>query len=613
MNSTNAPADILALDDVTVDFGARVGLQNIYLRVRKGEIHALIGDHGAGKSTLVKVLAGVIPKTRGRITFDGRVLEKFTARQAIKLGINTLFQAENLLQNMTASENVFLRREMKKYLFFTDDKTMRERTLAAFNELGIALNPALPLTFYTEAQQQLIELAKIVCFPSKLLMIDEISNKLLPKDLEKLHYLISMLRQGGTTVLYVSRNMDEIFHFANRVTILNKGQIVETTDISNLDKLQLVQLTYSSMYRREQLEKNNLELFYLHNFNRSIIDNLPIPILVADSKGAIVILNRLFARMHEVAEADFIGQPVTAMLNLPDHLLKPAQHRLRDLKTAHLHGVRLKHTAAVKIVDLLIMPCLDEDKSFIGTIYLLNNTGDDAGFEQQLQRYQPASDHHKTLAAVAHEINNPLGIMLNYLQLLKTSVSAADIQMNAGIIEKEIKRVKRILRNLTDVKEAPSMTAKPIPIGDAIAEVAQLLQPQMLSNNIHLRIYGMPELCLHAEPDLLKQVLLNLMLNGIEAMPDGGELGIQLGQTTIEKQGWAVIEISDDGIGIPEALLEKIFEPFFTTKDTSESRGLGLSLSQDIITQLHGSIHVARKAPRGTIFRVLLPDGTTTR
>jgi nitrogen-specific signal transduction histidine kinase len=441
-----------------------------------------------------------------------------------------------------------------------------------------------------------------------LLVIDEISDKLLPKDIEKLHYIISMLRQGGTTVLYVSRNIDEILNFANRVTILNKGRIVETTEISNIDKLQLVQLAYSSMSSRDQLEKNNLELFYLHNFNRSILHNLPLPILVTDSKGHIALMNRLFARLSGLHYADVTGKPIQEILSVQGHHLPMTKQALRNLEPYRLPHVRWPQGASPNEVTLEVIPCFDEDQAFIGTIYLLNNPGEEAGFAKYLKQTQSFQEHHKTLAEVAHEINNPLGIMLNYLQLLKTGTTLEQIQVNAGIIEKEIKRIKRILRHLTDLKEAEAPAANMVRLGDVIDEVALLLLPLMRSNQIQLAINGQRDIRVALEADLLKQVVLNIMLNGIEAMPTGGELGVQLQYAEVQKQRYASLVITDEGIGIPEEHRTKIFEPFFTTKDTTESRGLGLSLCQDIITQVHGVIEVEPRLPRGTTFRVLIPD-----
>lgn len=197
--------------------------------------------------------------------------------------------------------------------------------------------------------------------------------------------------------------------------------------------------------------------------------------------------------------------------------------------------------------------------------------------------------------------------MLNYLRLIKTSHSPDHVQRHAEIIEKEIKRIKRILKNLSDVhEESPPLTGKTC-VRDAIDEVALLLQPMMTSHHIHVESTGDSDIWVSAEPDLLKQIVLNIMLNGIEAMPDGGDLTVRIGRGTLHDQEHVVIEIRDTGVGIPANALEKIFEPFYTTKDATESRGLGLSLCQDLITQLRGLITVESHEQRGTTFRVFLP------
>ena len=608
MTSNKSHTDILVLEQVSVTFGRAAVLKNIDLRIKKGEIHALVGDHGAGKSTLVKVISGILPRTGGKILFDNRALGKYTTKHAIKSGITTVYQEGNLLQNMTALENIFLNRENKKYLVFANEKAMKTRVAELFKELEIPLNPNIPLNSYNVAQQQLVELAKIACFPAKLLIIDEMSSKLLPKDIEKLHYILSMLRQGGTTILYVSGDMDEIFNFANRVTILNKGRIVETTDISHIDKIQLVQLTYSSMYSRERLEKSNLELFYLNNFNKSIINNIPFPMLVTDSKDLVVMMNRKFERINEIQQADFIGKPVQEILDIQEKFPERTTHNIRDLQSYQVSGAPLRHCSTPRYVDLHVLPFVDDDGSFMGTLYLLSHTGENDAFEQQLDDYQPVKSSQKMFAEIAHEINNPLGIMLNYLKLIKTARTSDQIQMNAEIIEQEIKRVKRILKNITDVNQDAASLPGRICIGDAIEDVALLLQPMMINAHIRLEITGDKEIWVTKEPDMLKQVVLNIMLNGIEAMPDGGELRVSISHQTLDNHLYSVIEIRDTGIGIPQENITNIFAPFYTTKDTTESRGLGLSLCQDIISQLHGFINVESQEYQGATFQVFLPN-----
>ncbi|MCP4401244.1 MAG: ATP-binding cassette domain-containing protein [bacterium] len=607
MTSNDSNTDILALENVSVEFGTLRVLQGIHLRVQKGEIHAIVGDRGAGKSTLVNVISGMIPRAGGTIVFDRKVLGKYTTKYAIKLGINTIYQEGSLLQNMTALENIFLHREIKKHLFFVDEKAMKARALAIFKELEIPLNPDIPIKSYNIAQQHLVELVKIACFPSKLLIIDQMSNKLLQKDNEKLYYILSMLRQGGTTILYVSGDMDEIFNFANRVTILNKGRIVETTEISNLDKIRLVQLTYSSMYSRERLEKSNLELFYLNNFNKSTLNNIPLPMLVTDSKDRVVIMNRMFQEINAIHHADFIGKPMQEILDPEDMRSKHADRTDRDQEGYRIQGVGLQHCSPPRYVDVYVLPFVDDDGSFMGTMYLLSTSGEQTEFTKHIRHHQPVMDFQKRLAGVAHEINNPLGIMLNYLRLIKTGKTSDQIRMNADIIEKEIKRIKRILKNMTDADEKVSSSIGITTIGDAIRDVALLLQPMMMNSHIYFEIDGDNEVDVTQEPDLVKQVVLNIMLNGIEAMPDGGELTVRLFYETQNRQTYVVIEIRDTGTGIPADKIEKIFEPFYTTKDTTESRGLGLSLCQDLLSRLQGSMSVESQEHYGTTFRVFLP------
>ena len=600
--------DILVLEAVSVSVGRLQLLQDIDLGINKGDIHAIIGDHGAGKSTLAKVISGLIPATSGTIRFNGRILGRYSTKQAIALGMNTVYQDGNLLQNMTVLENIFLNREIKSSFFLPDNKKMAEIAGEALQDLEITLDLNRLLERYDFAQQQLVELVRIACFPSKLLIIDEISNKLLPKDIEKLHYIISMLRQGGTTILYISRNMDEILNFANRVTILNKGRIVETTDISNIDKLQLVQLTYSSMSRREQLEQNNLELFYLNNFNKSLINNLPLPLMVTDSKGCIVTMNRMFEQVTHVRHALFVGKPVADVFQFQECDVETSRKGFHNLQKYHMAHVRLKQSSEEAFVDAHVIPFVDEDDSFMGTLYTLSKTAGSGSFEHAIPPDDAGKDSRKMLAEVAHEINNPLGIMLNYVKLIATENETEQIRVNAGIIEKEIKRIKRFLRDMTESKEALGPRPEEACVGDIIEEVALFLQPMLDNNQVYLDIEEGSPIFLDCDPDLIKQVILNVMLNGIEAMPTGGELHVAVSSKERKEQRYSAIEIRDTGVGIPADKLERIFDPFYTTKDTEESCGLGLSLSQDIITQLQGFIKVESQKQIGTKFQIFIPS-----
>ena len=209
-----------------------------------------------------------------------------------------------------------MNREIRKFLFFNDRRRMREQLVEAFRSIHLDVDPDTPIRHFDGPVQQLIELAKLACFPSRLVVVDEPASRIRPEDVETLQYLLSVLRQNGTAVLYVTNSMEEVFNFASRVSVLDHGEIVETSEISNIDKNQLVQLTYASLFSRKKLEKSNLELFYLNNLNRSIINNIPIPIIVADSQGSIILVNRCLESLAQVSAAGLLNTDIAAFLHL---------------------------------------------------------------------------------------------------------------------------------------------------------------------------------------------------------------------------------------------------------------------------------------------------------
>ena len=342
-----------------------------------------------------------------------------------------------------------MNRELRKFLFFNDWRKMREQLAEALRSIQLDVDMERPIRFLDGPIQQLVEYAKLACFPSRLAVVDEPASRIRPEDVEKLQYLLSVLRQNGTTVLYVTNSTEEVFHFASRMTVMDHGEIVETSEISNMDKRQLVQLTYASLFSRKNLEKSNLELFYLNNLNRNIINNIPIPVIVADSQGSIILANRSFESISRVSPGG------------------PAGHGHRGFPEAHRRAVRaspaatssaaaatcvrgwpLATEAGPEPVDLHVFPILDEDQSFIGTIYLLDLQESRGAFAAQMELFDNHQQNRRTIWEVVHEINNPLGIMLNYLTLIRSSSSLDEIHSNAEVMGRELKRVRRIFSRL---------------------------------------------------------------------------------------------------------------------------------------------------------------------
>ena len=607
MTLNNLPDDLLILENVTVNYGVKIGLDSVNLNIKKGEIHAVVGSHGSGKSSLVDVISGNIPKTKGRIIFDNDIIEKHSSQKANKLGIITIYQNIRLVREMKVYENIFLNRTLTKYLVFLDRKKMRERAMEACKAISLKIDPDIPVSNYGTAEQYFIEISKLFCFPAKLVIIDEISNLLPPKDREKLHYLLSLLQNEGVTILYLTNDMDDISNFASRVSVLNNGKIVETIALSSADKFKLVQLTYSSLSSRQQLENNNLELYYLNNVNKNIISSLPFPILVSDSKNQIILMNKLFENVSGLKQNSCLKKNVNEILKVSesdqgDFLLSQSDYNIHDMN----HIVIVCESKTLE-ADCKVFSFFDEDNSFIGRIYLISRIGNDFLFDRKLDYINNAVSHQKNLFGIFHELNNPLGIVLNYLKLIKQSKSLKDIQSNTDIMEKEIKRIKRFIRNSITTKENIKEAGNQVYFSDLIKEIGQFVKPEIDKKKITYHFMMKDDSLIESDADPIKQVILNIILNGLEALEINGELIINLYSKKYDNNDFSVIEIEDKGKGMPENIKKRIFQPFFTTKAGDGTRGLGLSLSQDIVKSLGGFIEVDSMIGRGTVFKVYFP------
>ena len=149
--------------------------------------------------------------------------------------------------------------------------------------------------------------------------------------------------------------------------------------------------------------------------------------------------------------------------------------------------------------------------------------------------------------------------------------------------------------------------SKSLKLNDILLETEKLISPTIKSKNIDFRVNIEDDISLTLDKDLLKQVLLNLIINGIEAMPEGGKLTINCLKYNKNNNGYALIEVIDTGTGIKKEEMERIFEPFYSTKHDKSNRGLGLSLSRDIIKQMGGHIELESKIGYGSTFKIFLP------
>ena len=217
----------LQFDGIHKSFGAIKALTGVSFDIAAGSGHAVVGENGAGKSTLLKILAGLIAPDAGEIRWHGRVLRPSGPRQAIEHGIGMVYQEMLCFPNLTVTGNIFAGRELTRRGML-DNHAMRTRTSAILQRLSLPIDPDTPAEQLSAAQRQLLQVARALAFRCQILVLDEPTTALTDNEADHLFDVLRELKRGGTTLLYVSHRLPEVFRLCDRITVLRDGALVGT-------------------------------------------------------------------------------------------------------------------------------------------------------------------------------------------------------------------------------------------------------------------------------------------------------------------------------------------------------------------------------------------------
>ncbi|NPD14683.1 sugar ABC transporter ATP-binding protein [Xinfangfangia sp. D13-10-4-6] len=228
------PIGLTIRDGVKVYPGTRA-LKNVDFDLRMGAVNVLVGENGAGKSTMMKVIAGVERLTSGRITIDGRDVVLTSTKDAARHGIGMIFQELNLFPNMTVTENIFITREKTRAGFDIDMASLREETRALMRRLEQDIDPDTPVGDLKVGQQQIVEIAKSLAQNARILILDEPTSALSAAEVEILFRVIDDLRGQGVGIVYISHRMDELIRVGDYITVLRDGAITGSQSMEGVD------------------------------------------------------------------------------------------------------------------------------------------------------------------------------------------------------------------------------------------------------------------------------------------------------------------------------------------------------------------------------------------
>ncbi|BEP44331.1 sugar ABC transporter ATP-binding protein [Variovorax sp. V15] len=224
---------IVTIRDLSKSFAGVRALDRAQFELLPGEVHALMGENGAGKSTLMKVLAGVYRKDSGEVLLDGRPVDIESPRAAQALGIGIIHQELNLMNHLSAAQNIFIGREPRgRFGLFIDEEAMCGEAQRIFERMNLKLDPRTPVGELTVARQQMVEIAKALSFDSRVLIMDEPTAALNNEEVADLFRIIGRLRSRGVAIVYISHKMDELKRIADRVTVMRDGQYIATVPMA---------------------------------------------------------------------------------------------------------------------------------------------------------------------------------------------------------------------------------------------------------------------------------------------------------------------------------------------------------------------------------------------
>lgn len=240
---------ILDIKNVGKRFFGVHALNSVSFSIKRGEIHALVGENGAGKSTMIKILAGAFNADNGSILLDGKFFSPLSPKDAKEAGIAVIHQDLQLIPQLTVAENVFLHElPIRKLvgLSILNRQMLYDKAHHLFKELGFQLDPTIPVSKLGRASKQLVEIGKALSVQSKVVIMDEPTASLEAKEVENLMDIIRRLRNHGTSVLFVSHRLDEVLNLSERITVFRNGKVIATRETKTVQSEELIQLIIGS-------------------------------------------------------------------------------------------------------------------------------------------------------------------------------------------------------------------------------------------------------------------------------------------------------------------------------------------------------------------------------
>ncbi|NCD33190.1 MAG: ATP-binding cassette domain-containing protein [Spartobacteria bacterium] len=582
-------------------------LRDLDFELRRGEIHAIVGEHGAGKSSMGLMLNGIRPPASGTIEFDGTVYSSLSIQTARRIGILMVYQHTCLYDSFSVAENIFLSDRTSRAFMWRYRRRAEESTKQLLDKYDFNISPTALIRNLNQSDQTIVEILKHISQKPKLLILDEALERLSAPAQRKVTRMLMELKTEGSSILYITHRIDDLYQVADRVSVLKGGEMLLTEGVREIDKINLIKMAYTQITADTITEEMNQEFYQLLKYNEAILRSLPVNLIVTDTQCRIKMVNDYCKTYFNLERESYRNIPLNDILysthpdvadlicgrNTPDAEI--------NFRLVHIQCNAVSTTSNVKLFPIF-------DGQFrIGNIFIIEDMSEFSRLQNQVVLSEKLASVGLLAAGVAHEINNPLEIISNSLTYLKNHISTNELREAINDIDEEMSSIGSIVSNLHSFTNKNPLVTEEFDINPVINSILQLIRHSARRKNIKIHFTPAPQdLFICGNHNEMKQVLLNLFKNSFEAMNDGGSIGIE---TELDHEASRIrIRFHDTGHGIQDDNPDNVFLPFYSTKQGQQSNmGLGLSVSYGIIKKHNGNITAENLPESGCLFTIDLP------
>ncbi len=603
----------MSVEHVFHNYGRVRVLKDVNLTFHRGEIHALVGEHGAGKSSLCALLSGLLRPASGQIVIKKNPYHFLTFPSARRNGIELVDQQNFLFENLSVAENLFVSRDSHPSPVYNRNKLF-QKAGEYIAQSGFQLDPEIKVKALDLSDRSLVNILKHVYLQPKFLILDETLDNLNTETLHKVVNILTDMKKLNASILFVTHKIDEVYQIADTVTILKEGEVFMSDSVKNIDKINLIKFAYTEMTKVGQIGVTREEFYQILKYNEAILQNLPVNLLVIDTDFKIKLINERAKSFFHLEHRIYYNLPLEDLFlphnsdayNLIHGTLQKEQDRT-------FYNVTLRTNDALKRNNIVINPIYDES-FLIGTIVIIEDISEQEELREQMIFSEKLASTGLLAAGVAHEINNPLEIMHNYIEFLKYEISDRKQLEILKILQNQTATISHIVSNLIIFSDDYTDQIETCDLNILLEQAIKLIQPNARHKQIRIHFEKETEvLSLHANTTEIQQVLLNLFKNSFEVMPSGGDVFITTALVQENGVNTARMTFRDTGPGIcddhPMNIFQPFYSPFYSSKTGAESHlGLGLSVSYGIITKYQGTITVENIKGSGCQFVIQLPQ-----